>query len=133
MPNARAHAVIGTGSGGLVALLRSQELPPEARLAMTLGGRNPVEQREARDLGRFGLGLKTASFSQCRCLTVASRKSGGITVRRWEPVVPKTNWGLILQAPVLLSAVVVATTETPFSTRFTVKPGSAVPDSVPWL
>src|SRR5437588_10398867 len=38
MPNARAHAVIGTGSGGLVALLRSQELPPEARLAMTLGG-----------------------------------------------------------------------------------------------
>jgi len=25
------------------------------------------------DLGKFGLGLKTASMSQCRCLTVASR------------------------------------------------------------
>jgi hypothetical protein len=27
------------------------------------------------DLGRYGLGLKTASLSQCRCLTVASRRS----------------------------------------------------------
>ncbi len=38
MPNARTHAVIGTGSGSLVAFLRSQDLPTEARLAMTFGG-----------------------------------------------------------------------------------------------
>ncbi len=38
MPNARTHAVIGTGSGGLVAFLRSDDLPSEARIAMTLGG-----------------------------------------------------------------------------------------------
>jgi hypothetical protein len=38
MPNARAHAVIGTGAGGLVAFLWSRDLPPEARFMMTLGG-----------------------------------------------------------------------------------------------
>ena len=32
--------------------------------AMRLGERNPLEERSASDLGRFGLGLKTASFSQ---------------------------------------------------------------------
>lgn len=30
----------------------------------------------ARDLGRYGLGLKTASLSQCRSMTVISRRSG---------------------------------------------------------
>src|SRR5437667_243155 len=38
MPNAKAHAVIGTGAGGLVAFLWSRDLPPEARLMITLGG-----------------------------------------------------------------------------------------------
>ncbi|MBB5638906.1 K+-sensing histidine kinase KdpD [Pedobacter cryoconitis] len=33
---------------------------------------NPKDFREKNDLGRFGLGLKTASFSQCRKLTVVS-------------------------------------------------------------
>jgi Histidine kinase-, DNA gyrase B-, and HSP90-like ATPase len=32
----------------------------------------------AEDLGKFGLGLKTASMSQCRCLTVASRTSKSV-------------------------------------------------------
>jgi signal transduction histidine kinase len=38
------------------------------------------------DLGRFGLGLKTASLSQCRRLTVATRSTarGRIRVRRWD-------------------------------------------------
>lgn len=39
-------------------------------VAMRLGSQNPREERRPRDLGRFGLGLKTASFSQCRRLTV---------------------------------------------------------------
>ena len=39
--------------------------------------RNPGEQRAAGDLGRFGLGLKTASLSQARRLTVLSRPAGG--------------------------------------------------------
>ena len=55
------------------------------RTAMTVGGRNPLETREASDLGRFGMGLKTASFAQCRRLTVASRTLGGtMVVRRWD-------------------------------------------------
>ena len=45
-------------------------------------------EREYRqnDLGHFGLGLKTASLSQCRCLTVASRTTprGRIAIRRWD-------------------------------------------------
>ena len=38
------------------------------------------------DLGYFGLGLKTASLSQCRSLTVATRSAirGRIRVRRWD-------------------------------------------------
>ena len=40
----------------------------------------------ATDLGRFGLGLKTASLSQCRRLTVATRSTtrGPIRIRRWD-------------------------------------------------
>ena len=34
--------------------------------AMRPGSQNPLDQRDEEDLGRFGLGLKTASFSQCR-------------------------------------------------------------------
>jgi hypothetical protein len=38
------------------------------------------------DLGRFGLGLKTASLSQCRRFTVATRSTlrGPIRIRRWD-------------------------------------------------
>jgi hypothetical protein len=53
--------------------------------AMRLGSRSPLEEREPADLGRFGLGLKTASFSQCRRLTVRSKRAGGeATTRRWD-------------------------------------------------
>jgi len=63
--------------------------------AMRLGSKNPLDQRELSDLGRFGLGLKTASFSQCRKLTVVSsinNKRTGVSwdldhvskVNRWE-------------------------------------------------
>ena len=56
----------------------------ELDLAMRLGEKSPLETREAADLGRFGLGLKTASFSQCRRLTVASRRDGQTNVLRWD-------------------------------------------------
>ena len=51
--------------------------------AMRYGSRRAYE---TRDLGKFGLGLKTASLSQCRRLTVASRTtpSGRIRIRRWD-------------------------------------------------
>ena len=48
----------------------------ELERAMRLGELTPLARRSPSDLGRFGIGLKTASFSQCRRLTVASRSSG---------------------------------------------------------
>lgn len=52
--------------------------------AMRLGDKNPLHQRDPSDLGRFGLGLKTASFSQARRLTVASRRAGETSCLRWD-------------------------------------------------
>jgi len=58
---------------------------PTLEAGMRLGARDPRAHRAAGDLGRFGLGLKTASFSQARRLTVASRRKGGATVcLRWD-------------------------------------------------
>jgi hypothetical protein len=51
-----------------------------------------------RTLGHFGLGLKTASLSQCTRLTVASRRrgSGRTSIRRWDldDVVRNDSWNL---------------------------------------
>lgn len=52
--------------------------------AMRLGSRSPLEERAQFDLGRFGLGLKTASFSQCRVLTVVTRANGTTASARWD-------------------------------------------------
>lgn len=43
---------------------------------MQFPSRSPEETRDTSDLGRFGLGLKTASFSQTRIFTVLSKKKG---------------------------------------------------------
>jgi hypothetical protein len=53
---------------------------------MRWGGAGPAEQRQADDLGRFGLGMKTASVSMGRVLTVASRKRAGssLSILRWD-------------------------------------------------
>lgn len=56
----------------------------ELESAMRLGDKNPLDARSAHDLGRFGMGLKTASFSQCRRLTVATAKNGYASCLRWD-------------------------------------------------
>ncbi len=57
----------------------------ELIVAMTPGSKDPEEERNENDLGRFGLGLKTASFSQCKRLTVISKKKGYSLVKRcWD-------------------------------------------------
>lgn len=66
--------------------------------AMRPGSKNPLEIRPDNDLGRFGLGLKTASFSQCRKLTVISKKkTDRVCARCWDlDVVTQTNeWRLL--------------------------------------
>jgi len=62
--------------------------------AMRPGARNPLEARAETDLGRFGLGLKTASFSQCRCLTVMTRKDSTVSCATWDldRVAEKNRW-----------------------------------------
>lgn len=56
----------------------------ELTQAMCPGSRSPREERAASDMGRFGLGLKTASLSQCRRLTVVSRAAGITAGREWD-------------------------------------------------
>lgn len=69
--------------------------------AMRPGTRSPLETRDASDLGRFGLGLKTASFSQCRRLTVVGRQDGNSVARCWDlDVVGETDeWRLLRPSP----------------------------------
>lgn len=68
--------------------------PDELFEAMRPGSISPLEQRSPGDLGRFGLGLKTASFSQCRKLTVLTRKKGILSCARWDldSVVEEDEW-----------------------------------------
>lgn len=56
----------------------------EIDVAMQYGSKNPTEERDKKDLGRFGLGLKTASLSQCRCLTVISKQGDNLEGRQWD-------------------------------------------------
>jgi len=56
----------------------------EIDIAMQYGSKNPIEERDIKDLGRFGLGLKTASLSQCRCLTVISKQGENLEGRQWD-------------------------------------------------
>lgn len=75
---------------------------PELESAMRLGDRDPLAAREAHDLGRFGMGLKTASLSQCRRLTVASIKGGEWSCLRWDldelAADPRSDW-LLFEGP----------------------------------
>ncbi|MEQ8588596.1 MAG: ATP-binding protein [Thalassobaculaceae bacterium] len=54
------------------------------RDAMRPATRDPREERAPDDLGRFGWGMKTASFSQCLVLTVISSDGKGLTGARWD-------------------------------------------------
>lgn len=56
--------------------------PPKAREALRLAG--SVGDRAADDLGRFGLGLKTASLSQARRLTLVTKQQDTVTALRWD-------------------------------------------------
>lgn len=68
----------------------------ELIVAMRHGGKGPQAMRAAGDLGRFGLGLKTASFSQCRELTVVSRRNGDLAGCEWDldDVVAADKWAI---------------------------------------
>jgi hypothetical protein len=50
-----------------------------------------------KSLGKFGMGLKTASTSFCRRLTVISRRDGVVSLRQWDldEVVKHDDWVLL--------------------------------------
>ncbi|WP_419802130.1 ATP-binding protein [Mucilaginibacter sp.] len=70
---------------------------PKLLEAMRLASKNPKDVRKKNDLGRFGLGLKTASFSQCKKLTVITKKDGQVYARQWDIdyISQKNKWLLI--------------------------------------
>lgn len=65
--------------------------------AMQYGSKNPKEMRKISDLGRFGLGLKTASLSQCKRLTVVTKRGNRVYGRCWDIdfVTKNGNWSLL--------------------------------------
>jgi hypothetical protein len=72
--------------------------PEELIDAMRHGSANPKAKRGLHDLGRFGLGLKTASFSQCRSLTIMSRKGGATSGAEWnlDRIDDADDWVLLI-------------------------------------
>lgn len=66
--------------------------------AMRHGTTNLQDKRAPMDLGRFGLGLKTASFSQCRRLTVVSSRQGARCGAEWnlDQVCQRDDWIITL-------------------------------------
>ncbi|MYD98432.1 MAG: ATP-binding protein [Gammaproteobacteria bacterium] len=74
-PDSPAIAILDDGCG------MSEE---ELLEAMRPGSKSPLDRRPVHDLGRFGLGLKTASFSQCRQVTVMTRRNGRTSCAVWD-------------------------------------------------
>ncbi len=74
-PERPAIAILDDGEGMTEEILLT---------AMRAGSRSPREARSRFDLGRFGLGMKTASFSQCRRLSVVTCRAGVVSAAVWD-------------------------------------------------
>jgi hypothetical protein len=73
----------------------------ELRQNMQFPSNSPEDSRLNTDLGRFGLGMKTASFSQTRKFTVLSKKKGDkkYNGRTWDVAFLKDNgWKIIVNS-----------------------------------
>jgi hypothetical protein len=55
--------------------------------------------RDGNHIGKYGIGLKASSFSQCECMTVLSWKSGPTHGRRWNRESIKDRWDIELIDP----------------------------------
>ena len=75
--------------------------------AMQYGSRSPLDVRDESDLGRYGLGMKTASLSQCRVLTVLSKKNDIISGCQWNLnyVKKSESWSLIVLDNIDMSSI----------------------------
>ncbi|MGP8217093.1 MAG: ATP-binding protein [Bacteroidia bacterium] len=69
------------------------------RDCMKFPSNSPEAVRDQVDLGRFGLGMKTASFAQTRSFTVISKKKGdtNYSARTWDVgCLKKEGWKIIV-------------------------------------
>ena len=68
--------------------------------AMRYGSQGPSMERSKDDLGRFGLGMKAASLSQCRKLIVASKQDGNLNAYSWDLdfVIERNSWAVVRPA-----------------------------------
>ncbi len=66
---------------------------PELKKAMRPASANPAEERSPDDLGRFGWGMKSASFSQAKILTVVTAIDGTLNAARWD-IDNIENWAM---------------------------------------
>lgn len=86
--------------GAYISILDNGKGMDESELvkAMQYGSRNPLEKRSSLDLGRYGLGMKTASLSQCRILTVISKQNDSVAGAQWNlnHVNEAKSWSLII-------------------------------------
>ena len=78
-------------------------MPEESLVkAMALGSTSPNEERDPKDLGRFGLGLKSASWAHARSLTVITRNvpREAPFLRRWDldAIKETKEWRLLKKA-----------------------------------
>lgn len=72
--------------------------PDELYRNMQIGSADPESSRSSNDLGRFGMGMKTAAFSLGRKLTVISKKNGIICNASWDlDKVKELGWKLIVE------------------------------------
>ncbi|WP_397451819.1 ATP-binding protein [Pseudomonas sp. NA-150] len=71
--------------------------PEVLESAMRHGSTNPLAARGIDDMGRYGLGLKTASLSQCRRMTVVSKQGNVVSAFCWDldVVIKKGSWVML--------------------------------------
>lgn len=65
---------------------------------MRIGSSDPNKIRNKNDLGRFGMGLKTAAFSLGKRLTVVTKSGSVVSNASWDlEQIPKIGWNLIIR------------------------------------
>lgn len=74
-----------------VAVVDDGEGMDEATLHRAMQYGVQVDHRKS-DLGKYGIGLKTASFSQCQSLSVFSKQNGIVSGRRWTLTRMQDDW-----------------------------------------
>ena len=62
---------------------------------MRIACKDPPQSRNNNDLGRFGSGMKTASFSVARKLTVITKQKGEISCRYDIDLIEERMTGLL--------------------------------------